>query len=192
MLQLWTPWGQRYSYSFSFSVSSRYFVACRVVNAVPHPISQAQVSEAVQRAAQAWLDQHQQNQSAAARAAVERGTPISQQKLSWASRGQKIGEKMAREVAALYDTTPEGLVALFVGGVVFIELRNVPGWQKAKQEAMAARGDKVSPWVWRAIDEVRVPARLRHATPRMVEDIADFLERYGQSSGLRPRVVLDG
>lgn len=156
------------------------------------PITQAQIHEAVKRAARKWLDDHGNNQSAGARAAAERGTPVSQQQLGWASRGEKIGQKMAADIAALYDTTPEGLVPVFVGGVAFIELRSVPGWQKAKAEALAERGTKVEPWVWAVIDEVRVPARLRYATARMVLDIADFLDRYGQASGVRGRVVLDG
>ncbi len=172
-------------------MSSTDFLPCRIApEDVPRPITRTQIHEAVKRAAQAWVDEYG-GQSAGERAASERGTPITQQNLSWASRGEKIGEKMAHAVAELYDTTPEGVVVLFLGGVDFTELRNVPGWAKAKAEAMSERGNKVDAWVWALIDEVRVPARLKLASARMVLDIAQFLDNYGQSSGVRARVTLE-
>jgi hypothetical protein len=158
---------------------------------VAKAITRAQVKQAVQRAAQHWIDKHggqPGGQSAGARAADARGTPISQQNLGWASKGQKIGEKMAWAVAALYDTTPDGLVGEFVGGIEETALKNVPGWARAKAAARDELGTKVDPWVWSAIDDVTVPTRLRPATVEMVRQIAQFLDHWGGVSGVRARV----
>lgn len=152
------------------------------------PITLEQKRKAVQLAATEWLNRHRVkgkiNQSAAARAAKAQGTPIEQTALSWASRGEKIGETMAERVAALFETTPEGLVAEFIDGVEGVALRNVPGWARAKAEAMEEAG-KVEAWVWNAIDSVEVPSRLRSAEKEMVIQMATFLDRWGQVSGLR-------
>ena len=67
---------------------------------MPRALTQAKIRDAVQKAAKKWIDDNA-GQSAGARAARRRGTPISQQNLGWASRGEKIGEKMAHDVAAL-------------------------------------------------------------------------------------------
>lgn len=155
---------------------------------VSRALKQEQVRRAVQKAAAAWIEKHG-GQSGGAREASRLGTPITQQNLGWASKGEKIGDKMALTVAALYGTDPAGLVAMFDGGLHTIALRSVPGWAKAKAEAMALRGSKIDPWVWRAIDEVTVPARLRTADVNMVVQIAEFLDRWGQGSGTRARIA---
>lgn len=154
------------------------------------PITRGQIKEAVQKGAAKWLADHKGNQSLAARVAAAEGKPISQQNLSWAARGLKIGEKMAFEVALLHDTTPDGLVGMFLGGIEETALKHVQGWAKAKGAAREELGPKVEPWVWAAIDHVIVPARLRPATTEMVIQIATFLDRWGSVSGVRARVAL--
>jgi hypothetical protein len=143
--------------------------------------------KAVQRAAQEFLAKYANNQTLAAKAGRELGVPIKQQHFSDAKEGRKIGPHLGDVIAALYDTTIDGLVALFVRGARSVALRDVPGWARAKAKAMEAMGDRVEDWVWAAIDDVTVPASLKPADEQMVREIANFLSYWGRISQIRKR-----
>lgn len=155
---------------------------------MPGSITREDRRKSIIEAARKWIDDHG-GQTRGEEAAAEQGTPITQQQLSWASRGEKIGPKMGDLVAALYNTTPDGLVFMFIRGGEWRPLRDVPGWSKAKSEARndpRAHGFEI--WVWDAIDNVTVPASIRFAKPQMVLEIARFLQDWGRGSSIRPKV----
>lgn len=142
--------------------------------------------EATRLAAIQWIKENGGTQSSAARAAQEiRGIKIAQPILGGISKGLKIGEKATDTMAQLYETTPDGLVAMFLGGKTGLPLRDVQGWARAKAEAMEDPGVKVEDWVWRAIDDIIVPSALRRAEKQMVIQIAAFVDYWGQTSGVR-------
>lgn len=165
-------------------MSSLVLPAATLLAPMPGPITRDDRREAIVLAAKEWISRHG-TQTQGELAASEQGTPIPQQYLSWASRGEKLGPKMADMVAALYETTPDGLVYLFIRGGEWRALRDVPGWPKAKREAQAdARGQSFEPWVWSAVDSVTVPAQIRQAQAQMVLEIARFLSDWGKGSGV--------
>jgi hypothetical protein len=141
--------------------------------------------QAVIEAARKWIDRFG-GQSAGARAADEQGTPILQQELGWAAKGQKIGLKLADKVAALYGTTPDGL-AHALRSEEEMTLRDVPGWARAKAEAIE-ENRHIEDWVWEAIDHVVVPVALKDAKPAMAEQMAIFLQRWGGVSTVRKAI----
>lgn len=145
---------------------------------------------AAQKAAQDWIEKHSGKQLLAAKKAAEKGITISQQALGEVAKGKKIGEAMVDRLAGLYDTTPDGLVVLFVRDVGHIALRDVPGFATALEEAMAERGSKVDAWVWHSLGSVVLPVRPRNATSAMLIDIAQFLDRWCSQSGVRPAVQI--
>lgn len=141
--------------------------------------------EATKLAALKWIKDNGGTQSSGARAAEAAGVKIAQPILGAISKGLKIGEKATDDMARLYETTPDGLVAIFLGGKTALPLRDIQGWAKAKAEAMEDPGVKVEGWVWRAIDDVVVPSSLRRAEKQMVIQIAAFVDYWGQVSGIR-------
>jgi hypothetical protein len=175
------------TYSCSFTQSRPSEAQGIVHDTMPGAITREDRRKSIIEAAKKWIDEHG-NQTRGEEAAVERGTPISQQYLSWASRGEKIGPKMGDLVAALYDTTPDGLVYMFIRGGEWRPLRDVPGWSRAKSDARSdERAHGFEAWVWDAIDNVSVPARIRLAKPQMVLEIARFLQDWGRASSIRPK-----
>jgi hypothetical protein len=143
--------------------------------------------KATEKAAKKYLDKFDGNQSAAARAAQGRGIRLLQPMLGKIKDGEKIGEKMTDFMAAIYDTTPDGLVRIMLGGKGGLALRDVQGWAAAKAAAMEELGSKVDEWTWGAADDVVVPTSLRRADTGMVIEIVRFLDRYGQTSGVRKK-----
>lgn len=155
------------------------------------PVTDKQRREALILAANEWIKAHG-GQSSGARAAKVRGTPIKQQSLGWAAKGEKLGPRLAEELAALYDTTPDGLVRYLLGeGSDEVPLRDVPGWARAKQEAMERFGHLADDWTWRAVDHVILPFAPGHATPEMVLDFAQLLAKL-RGSGTRARLHSEG
>ena len=147
--------------------------------------------EAAKRAATRWIAQNG-GQAPAARAALDAGVEISQQQLGAAAKGLKIGEATIDRLAALYGTTPDGLVAEFVSDVGSFAFRDTPGFAAARAEAIEERGNKIDAWVWHAIGNVVLPARPRSATRDMVIQLAMFLDQHCAQSGVRAAVRLEG
>lgn len=176
-------------YSCSFTGSRSSLVQGIVHDGMPGPITSEDRRKSIIAAAKKWIEKYG-GQSPGAIAAKEKGVELSQQNLGWASKGQKLGPLMADRIAALYDTTPDGLVYMFGRGVGWRPLRDVTGWAKAKSEAKSdARSHDYDPWVWDAADNVTVPPQVRLAKPQMVLDIARFLHEWGKVSSIRPRVA---
>lgn len=177
------------TYSCSCTQSRSSFAQGIVHADMPARISTDERRKSIIAAANKWIEKHG-GQSPGAVAAKEKGVELSQQSLSWASKGQKLGPLMADRIAALYETTPDGLVYMFIRGGNWRLLRDVPGWAKAKSEARTdARSHDYDPWVWDAIDNVTVPAQVRLAMPQMVLDIARFLHEWGKVSSVRPKLA---
>lgn len=160
-----------------------------ILSAVARPITDAQRRQALVLAATRWIERHG-GQTAGAKAAEERGTPIKQQSLGWGSKGLKLGPKLAAELAALYDTTPDGLVRYLLGeGCDEVPLRDIPGWAQAKQKAMEDGGHLADARTWAAVDHVTIPFAPREASPEMVIGFVQLLFRFARVSGVRAKIV---
>lgn len=150
--------------------------------------SRADRHTATKLAAAQWIVEHggpRSSQNHAAKEAQALGVPLSQPQLGQILIGKKIGEKMTDLMAALYETTPDGLVRMFLGGPGGLRLGDVQGWRTAKAEAMEDPGVQVADWVWNAVDDVVVPQALKRAEKQMVIQIANFVHYWGQTSGVR-------
>jgi hypothetical protein len=146
--------------------------------------SRADRKEAARRAAIEWLSRYP-SQSQAAKAAQDRGVGLKQPLLGQYIHGRKIGEGTVDLFAELFGVSADGLVRLFLRAEGAMALRDVQGWKKAKAEAQSDPGIAVDPWVWHAIDDVAMPCALRKADKQMVKELAQFLNYWGQTSGVR-------
>lgn len=181
-----------YIYSFGCKSSSATFGTGTLDRKMPRTVTEAQRREALVKAAKDWISKHG-GQTAGARAAAEQGTPIKQQSLGWAAKGEKLGPKLADELAALYHTTPDGLVRYLLGeGAEEVPLRDIPGWRRAKQEAMEREGDLVDAQTWAAVDYITLPLAPREATSEMVIGFAQLLYRFTRASGVRKKLERSG
>ena len=127
--------------------------------------------EAVYRAAVALKEKHgSENKVAIA-------TGIKQQSLNKLIGRRVLGIELADKIAAAYDTTVDGLVALFIEGGEGVKASDVPGWAKAVEEAREQFGD-VYPYP--LAGRVVLPISPRRATAHFVRDLADLFMIMGR------------
>lgn len=114
------------------------------------------------------------------RAALE--TKLNQQTLNSLVSKRKLGIEFADQIAALLDTTVDGLVWLVVkGGKGAVRAGNVPGWAKAVEDAREEFGELP----YALAGEVLLPIAPRRASKHMVRDLARFLQDYAGQSHMR-------
>ncbi len=116
---------------------------------------------------------------------AEAGTGLTQQTLSALIKRGKLGIDFADQLAAHYETTIDGLVWLFVhegdGAVI---AGNIPGWQRAVEEARSQWGDSA----YEVAAHTHLPTAPRHASARFAYDLAQVFHMHVKSSSVRPAV----
>jgi hypothetical protein len=119
--------------------------------------------------------------------AVERETNLSQQSISKFLKQGSIGLDFADEIAAVYETTIDGLVWRFVrGGEGAVRAGNIPGWSKAVAELRERHADLFD---WDAAAEVILPVAPRVAELDFVRALAQLITVYCSSTSTRIRAV---
>lgn len=113
-------------------------------------------------------------------------TGINQQALNKLIGKRVLGIELADKIAAAYDTTVDGLVALFLEGGEGVKACDVPGWAKAVEEAREQFGD-VYPYP--LAGRVVLPFVPKKATAHFVRDLARLIHDYAGISHTRLHAV---
>lgn len=66
---------------------------------------------------------------------------------------------------------------------------NLPGWAEACAEARRHWGGGVPDWAWNAAGAVILPVRPQSVSPALAYELAHFLARFCQASGIMPKAV---
>lgn len=117
--------------------------------------------------------------------AAAKATKLRQQSISDLIKHGKLGIDFADEIAAVFETTVDGLVWKFLkaeGGEV--RAGNVPGWAKAVEEATSQWGESG----YDLAAEVILPTAPRLATARFAYDLGQIFHMHVRSSSVRPAV----
>lgn len=136
--------------------------------------------EACWIAANKLVEKHGSGNAAAKAERIEQGT------LSNLLSKKKLGIDFADRIASIYDTTPDGLVWLFLrGGEGAVRVGNIQGWQKAVDEARGTMPDL--PYELAA--EVVMPSwpTSRRATAAFAQDLALVFSKHAAITQTRIR-----
>lgn len=115
-----------------------------------------------------------------------KATGLVQQTLSELLRNRTLGLEFADKIAALYETTIDGLVWKFVrGGEGKVRAGDVPGWSRSVEEAKSAWGDM---YPYGIAAETHLPIAPRVATPEFARDLAVLYYNHTRSSSVRAAV----
>lgn len=116
------------------------------------------------------------------KAALAKG--LSQQTLNKLLSARRLGIEFADQIAAVFDTTVDGLVWKYVkGGEGAVRAGDLPGWAKAAEEAEGTHPE----YPYAAAAEVRLPIAPRIATVSFVVELAGVLHHHARVSGARMR-----
>jgi hypothetical protein len=116
------------------------------------------------------------------KAAIKTG--LGQQKLNKFVNTKSLGIDFADQIAAVYETTVDGLVWLFVrGGEGAVRAGSVPGWQKAVEEAESRWPEYGQQYLPAA--DATLPLAPKIATPEFARDIARLLFDHARGSQTR-------
>jgi hypothetical protein len=122
---------------------------------------------------------------------VAKATKLQQGTLSNLLSKRKLGIEFADQLAAVFDTTPDGLVWLLLrGGEGAVRAGNIQGWQKAVDEARGTMPD--IPYELAA--EVVIPhwPSGRRATAGFVQDLALIFSKHAAVTQTRLRAQKSG
>lgn len=109
---------------------------------------------------------------------------LSQQTLNALVKERKLGIQFADQLAALKETTVDGLVWLYIkGGAGAVRAGNIQGWQRAAAEAESTWPEFGS--YYQAAAETLLPVAPRQATPELVRDLARLLFDHTRKSHVR-------
>jgi len=110
---------------------------------------------------------------------------LNQQTLDKFIKSKQLGIEFADQIAAVFETTVDGLVWRFLkGGEGFVRAGDVPGWARAVEEARSAYGGEDHDFSLAA--EVRLPVAPRLATKEFAYDLAQVFQKHTRASGARP------
>lgn len=116
---------------------------------------------------------------------IEEATGLKQPTINKFQKHGTLGIDFADQVAAVFDTTIDGLVWKFLnGGAGAVLARNLPGWAKAVEEAQAAGHD----YPYDLAAAVILPVAPRYATPEFARDLARVFSDHVRTSSVRPAV----
>jgi hypothetical protein len=115
---------------------------------------------------------------------VGQKTGLRQQNISNLLRHRSIGIDVADKIAALYETSVDGLVWLFMhdgGGAV--RAGDIPHWTQAVAAAREQYGEVQSSFDLAA--EVRLPVAPRRATKEFAQELAHLIWKHALTSHVR-------
>lgn len=119
-----------------------------------------------------------------------RATGIKQQTISAILAG-RVGWDSLEAVAKVYGEEPAALVERYSPDrkrpskrSVDIRVGDVPGWEVARREAEERWGSRIPRWAWRLAENVRLPARPVEMSRELAYELADFIARFCQASGV--------
>lgn len=130
------------------------------------------------RAAEALMKEHGSGPK------VEEATGLKQPTLNNLLKHGKLGIGFADQIAAVFDTTVDGLVAIFLRENEPLRAADIPGWQDAVAEAKANDPG----YDYAAAGAVVLPVWPRRATPGFARDMARIFHDHVRTSGARPLV----
>lgn len=117
------------------------------------------------------------------KAAIAKG--LTQQTLNSLVKDRKLGIEFADQLAALRDTTVDGLVWLLLrDGEGAVRAGDIPGWAIAVDQARGEFGG-ADDLPFDAAADVRLPIAPRRATSAFAHALAQFLRSYAQQSQTR-------
>lgn len=134
--------------------------------------------EACHRAATELVEKYGGSENQAAKQ-----SKLSQQTLNKLLKHRQLGIEFADKLAAVYETTVDGLVWQFLKGGDAVRAGDLPGWAKAAEEAEGTHPEY--PFAMAA--EVRLPIAPRVATTSFVVELAGVLHHHARASGSRMR-----
>lgn len=113
---------------------------------------------------------------------VEAATGLQQPTLNNLLKHGKLGIKFADQIAAVFETTVDGLVALFLRENEPVRVGDIPGWQEAVAEAKNLDPN----YDYAAASAVVLPVWPRRATAEFASDLARIFHKHVRTSGMRP------
>lgn len=117
---------------------------------------------------------------------------LSQQTLNSLVSQRKLGIEFADQLAALRETTVDGLVWMVLrNGEGAVRAGDIPGWNKAVEDARTLFGG-ADDLPFDAAAEVKLPIAPRQASAAFARDLAQFLRSYAQQSQTRMKAQKAG
>ena|SRR5687768_4497610 len=116
---------------------------------------------------------------------VEEATGLRQPTLNNLIKHGKLGIGFADQIAAVFETTVDGLVAIFLRENEPLRAADIPGWQEAVAEARANDPS----YDYAAAGAVVLPMWPRRATAGFARDMARIFHDHVRVSSTRPRLL---
>lgn len=116
---------------------------------------------------------------------VEEATGLRQPTLNNLLKHGKLGIGFADQIAAAFETTVDGLVAIFLRENEPLRAADIPGWQDAVAEAKGTDPG----YDYLAAGAIVLPIWPRRATREFARDLARLFHDHVRISSTRPRVV---
>jgi hypothetical protein len=116
---------------------------------------------------------------------VEQATGLKQPTLNNLLKHDKLGIGFADQIAAVFETTVDGLVAIFLRENEPLRAVDIPGWQEAVAEARVTDPD----YDYLAASAVVLPVWPRRATREFARDMARIFHDHVRVSSTRPRLL---